>query len=67
MVVVDLVGRHCVVGYVLPRAGDFDVCCVVYAQDGDGFSGPSAADVEASELSAPPQGYLAVGSDFVGS
>ena len=52
-------------GYVLPRGGDFDVCCVVYAHDGDGFSGPSASDIEASELSAPPQCRFAVFGDFV--
>ncbi|MCT1426563.1 hypothetical protein M3G07_09600, partial [Corynebacterium sanguinis] len=26
---------------VLPRGGDFDVCCVVDAQDDDGLSCPS--------------------------
>ena len=67
LVVVDLVRCQCVVGYVLPRGRDFDVCGVVYAHDGDGFSGPSVSDVEASELAAPSQCCFAVFGDFVGS
>ena len=50
-----------------PRGGDFDVGCVVYAHDGDGFSGSSAADVEASELPAPPQCCFVVLATFVGA
>lgn len=47
LVVVDFVWGQCVMAYVLPRGCDFDVCCVVYAHDADGFAGPSASDVEA--------------------
>lgn len=48
LVVVDLFFGECVGGDLCPSDGYFDVDVVVDADHGDGFSAPSASDVEAA-------------------
>lgn len=48
LVVIDLFLGACVGGDLCPGGGYFDVDVVVDADHGDGFSAPSASDVEAA-------------------